>query len=79
MLRNECNYKFDFHPEAAGGLYGCRIIVALGWLTINERRYTMEEFDVGALFWLSIAAIAFGFFVIMTSPYGGAINLPLNL
>ena len=39
-----------------------------------------DQFDFETLFWLLIASAAFGFFVIMTSPFaGGGINLPLNL
>ena len=39
----------------------------------------MEEHDIGTLLCLLAATLAFGFFVIMTSPYAGGINLPLNL
>lgn len=31
------------------------------------------------IFWLGIAALAFAYFVYMTSPYGAALSVPLNM
>lgn len=33
----------------------------------------------GDLFWLAVSALAFAYFVYMTSPYGTALSVPLNM
>ena len=39
----------------------------------------MAEEDIGTVLWLFVAFVSFWFFVVMTIPYAGGINLPLNL